>query len=70
LAEEGTIVCFGVWHEHAAEETRKRNIMEANILNNLKVFVKKRNNKLQKVYFHNFKHWACRERQFKIDAGN
>jgi hypothetical protein len=43
--------------------------MEANILNNEIVFVKKRSDKLQKLYFQNWKHWACREGQFKIVAG-
>jgi hypothetical protein len=39
---------FGVWHEHAAEEMRKRNVMEANNLNDEIVFVKTRNDKLQR----------------------
>jgi hypothetical protein len=39
---------FGVWHEHAAEEMRNRSIMEANTLNDEIVFIKKRNDKLQR----------------------
>jgi uncharacterized protein YdcH (DUF465 family) len=39
---------FGAWHEHAAEEMRKRDIFEANTLNDEIVVVKTRNDKLQR----------------------
>jgi hypothetical protein len=42
------VLCFGAWDERAAEETSKRNIMQANTLSDEIVFVKKRNDKLQR----------------------
>jgi uncharacterized protein YdcH (DUF465 family) len=42
------VIGFGVWHEHAAEEMRKRDIFEANNLNDEIVFIKKRNDKLSR----------------------